>query len=247
VILYFTPFLLLSLGFGAFYMLMPNTSVRWKAALVGGAVGGCLWQINNMLNVIYVSRAVTYSSIYGSLGVLPLFLVGLYFSWLIMLFGAQVAYAFQNRRAYIQERQAESVNQRGREFIAMRLMTRIAENFLQGEKPLSSVALSRELSIPGQLVSKIISALVQSGLLIEATTDGGGYAPARPLDQITTYDVLSALRAGQGLELATKDDAARIAVRSEFEKVIEAEREAGSVTLETLARRGREQRAAIAV
>jgi hypothetical protein len=36
-------------------------------------------------------------------------------------------------------------------------------------------------------------------------------------------------------------------VRSEFEKVIEAEREAGSVTLETLARRGREQRAAIAV
>ena len=47
---------------------------------------------------------------------------GLYLSWLILLFGAQVAYAFQNRRAYVQEKQAESVNQRGREFVAFRLI-----------------------------------------------------------------------------------------------------------------------------
>jgi uncharacterized BrkB/YihY/UPF0761 family membrane protein len=28
----------------------------------------------------------------------PVFMIGLYFSWAILLFGAQVAYAFQNRR-----------------------------------------------------------------------------------------------------------------------------------------------------
>ena len=46
-----------------------------------------------------------------------------------VLFGAQVAYAWQNRDAYIQEKQAESVNQRGKEFVALRLMTHIARNF----------------------------------------------------------------------------------------------------------------------
>ena len=61
--------------------------------------------------------------------VLPLFLVGMYFSWLIMLFGAQVTYAFQNRESYLQQKLAENVNQRGREFVALRLMTCIGQRF----------------------------------------------------------------------------------------------------------------------
>ena len=107
------------------YRLMPATKVLWSAALVGGAVGGTLPQLNNLFSVIYVSRVLTYSKIYGSLGAVPIFLVGLYFSWIIILFGAQVAYAFQNRTAYVQEKQAETINQRGREFVALR-MTRVA-------------------------------------------------------------------------------------------------------------------------
>jgi len=38
-------------------------------------------------------------------------MIGLYFSWLILLFGAQIAYAFQNRKAYLQDKLAENVNQ----------------------------------------------------------------------------------------------------------------------------------------
>ncbi|MEN9576801.1 MAG: hypothetical protein RL514_4656 [Verrucomicrobiota bacterium] len=45
----FLPFALLSLGFAGFYTLLPATKVHWKAALVGGLVGGCLWQLNNLL------------------------------------------------------------------------------------------------------------------------------------------------------------------------------------------------------
>lgn len=231
------PFVILSLGFAAFYALMPNTRVHWKAALIGGIVGGCLWQINNLLSVIYVSRVVTYTTIYGSLGVLPLFLVGLYFSWLIVLFGAQVAYAFQNRDAYIEERQTESVNQRGREFVALRVMTLIASRFLQGEKPMTLVEISCALGAPSQLVSKLLITFVHTGLLVEAVHEKGvAYSPARPVRMITAHDVLRALRAGLGHEIATKEDPLRTEVRAEFEKIIDAERQAGAaVTLEMLA------------
>jgi len=68
------------------------------AALVGGIVGGTLWHLNNVFGFLFASRGVSYSRIYGSLGLVPVFMAGLYFSWLIVLFGAQVAYAFQNRR-----------------------------------------------------------------------------------------------------------------------------------------------------
>jgi membrane protein len=231
-----TPFVVLSLGFAAFYAAMPNTRVHWKAALVGGTIGGCLWQLNNMFNVIYVSRAVSYTNIYGSLGVLPLFLVGMYFSWLIMLFGAQVAYAYQNRGAYIEERQAESVNQRGREFIALRMMTHIARNFLAGARPLSRVELSKQLTVPSQLAQKVLCTLVNNGLLVEVNDLEVRFTPARPLDRISAYDVICALRAGRGQELATHDDESRVLVRSEFERMIVAEREAGAaITLQSLA------------
>ena len=87
--LHLAPFVVLWIGFSLLYALMPNTQVRLHAAVVGGIVGGTLWQLNNLLNALYVSRVVTYSRIYGALGIVPVFLAGLYISWLIVLFGAQ--------------------------------------------------------------------------------------------------------------------------------------------------------------
>ena len=129
------PVVVLCLTFTVLYLLMPNTRVHWQAALVGGVVGGVLWHLNNYFSVLYVSRWVTNSRIYGSLAAIPVFMVGLYFSWLILLFGAQVAYAFQNRAAYLQDKQADTVNQRGREFIALRLMECIGQRFLNALPP----------------------------------------------------------------------------------------------------------------
>ncbi len=79
--------------------------------MIGGIVAGSLWHLNNVFGFLYVSRVVSNSKIYGSLGLVPVFMAGLYFSWLILLFGAQVAYAFQNRKSYLQEKLVENVNQ----------------------------------------------------------------------------------------------------------------------------------------
>jgi membrane protein len=235
----FLPFVILSVTFALFYQLMPNTKVQWKAAFIGGTVGGCLWQLNNIFSVLYVSRIVTNSKIYGSLGAVPVFMIGLYVSWYILLLGAQVAYAFQNRKIYFQEKQVESVNQRGREFIAFRMMTIVGQSFQRGEKAPSTTEIAQMLAVPTRLVSRIFQALVSAKLVIEVLNGETGYAPARPLAQITCHDILHALRAGQGQELATQDDSMRELVRQEFEKVQQAEREvAQATTLEALVNRG---------
>lgn len=238
LILKLMPFVVLSIFLMLLYRLMPATKVRWEAAVVGGFVGGTLLQLNNLFNVIYISRVVTYSKIYGSLGIVPIFLVGLYFSWMIVLFGAQVAYAFQNRAAYVQERQAESINQRGREFVALRLMTFIGQRFHQGAKPPSRNSMTKHLGIPMQLACSILSPLVTVGLLIEVPGDETAYVPGRPLDQISVEDIISALRVGHGTELATSDEPARALVRQEYERIVLAEMQtAGAVTLQSLVQR----------
>lgn len=234
------PLVLLSLMFASLYKLMPNTRVAWQAALVGGVVAGLLWWANNKLGALYNTRVLTYSKIYGSLGAIPLFLAGMYLSWTILLLGAQTAYTFQFRHAYLQDRQAERIHQQGREFIALRFMTEIGRRFASKEAPIPSAKLAEQLGVPNRLAGQILGTLAQARLLNELHAAETAYVPGQPLSQITVRDVLRALRASQGHEIATPDDPIRSVVRSEFEAVLAAEdSRAGSVTIEDLVRRSR--------
>ena len=239
----FLPVVLLCVTFGLFYMLMPNAKVRLVPALAGGLVGGILFHLNNVVSVLYVSRVVSNSKIYGSLGLVPVFMIGLYLFWWILLFGAQVAYAFQNRATYLEEKQIENINQRGREFIALRLMTCVGRRFGQGEPPASVVEISQELGVPSRLIRQIMQTLTGARLVIETAGAETAWLPARPLEQITCHDVLHALRASQGQELATRDEPTRSEVYGEFHRIEEAERQAAAgVTLLALVNRTQEQK-----
>ncbi len=222
------PLLLLWLAFALLYKFGPNTNVRFQAALVGGILAGSLWHLNNVIGFLYVSRVVTNSKIYGSLGLLPVFMAGLYASWFILLFGAQVTYAFQNRESYLQQKLAENVNQRGREFVALRLMTCIGQRFQRGLPPVTLPEISSELGIPTQLIEQVLETLVLARLVVEVSAAEPAYAPARPLEAINCHHILLALRALQGQELVTRDEPVRAEVFGEFARIQAAEKEAAS-------------------
>jgi membrane protein len=224
----FLPLAVLWLSLALLYQLVPNTKVNFSAALVGGIVAGSLWQLNSVFGFLYVSRVVTNSRIYGSLGLVPVFMVGLYFSWAILLFGAQVAYAFQNRKAYLQEKLVENVNQRGREFIALRLMTCIGQHFQTGQPPVTLQEISVALGIPTKLAQQVLQTLLAARLVVEVAGNEARFAPARPLEAINAHDVLSAMRAANGQEPATRDEPARDEVLGEFARIQEAEKQAAS-------------------
>ena len=234
----FLPVVVLCLTFALFYALMPNTKVHWPAALAGGLAGGILFHLNNVVSVLYVSRVVSNSKIYGSLGLVPVFMIGLYFSWLILLFGAQVAYAYQNRATYFEEKQVEIINQRGREFVALRLMTCIGQRFVRGEPPPSAVEIAEALAVPTRLVQQLMRILGTARLVTEAAGTEPAYLPARPLENITCHDILLALRSSHGQGLETRDEPARSEVYGEFRRIEEAERQAAaSVTMLALVNR----------
>jgi membrane protein len=232
------PAVVLCLTFALLYMVIPNTKVHWGAALAGGLVGGLLFYLNNLMSVLYVSRVVSNSKIYGSLGLVPVFMIGLYFAWLILLFGAQVAYAYQNRATYFEEKQAENINQRGREFIALRLMTCVGQRFVRAEPPPGLEEIAGALAVPARLVQQIMQTLCAARLVTEAAGTEPAYLPARPLETITCHDILLAMRATQGQDLATRDEPARAEVYGEFHRIEEAERQAAaSVTMLALVNR----------
>jgi membrane protein len=232
------PLVMLWLVFALVYQLVPHTKIHFGAALVGGIVGGTLWHLNNVFGFLFASRGVSYSKIYGSLGLVPVFMAGLYFSWLIVLFGAQVAYAFQNRKAYLQDKLLENVNQRGREFIALRLMTAIGQRFQSGEPPVTLQKISAELGIPTRLAQQVLQPLLAARIVAEISGSEPGYSVARPLDAITAHHVLHALRTGGGQGLPMREGPVRTEVLGEFARIEEAEQlAASSITMLALVNR----------
>ena len=232
------PLLVLWLTFAFVYQLLPNTKVKFSAALVGGAVAGTLWHLNTVFGVLFISRVGNNMDFYGSLGLVPVLMVGIYFSWVILLFGAQIAYAYQNRAAYLQDRLADNINQRGREFVALRLMTCLGQRFQSGVRPATVFQLSTELGIPSRLTQSVLRTLAHTQLVTEVAGAEAAFVPACPLESINAYDILLALRTGTGQELPLREEPALAEIYGEFTRIEKAEREAASsISLLALANR----------
>ena len=95
--------------------------------------------------------------------------------------------------------------------------------------------------MPTDLVQQVLGVLIAARLLVEVAGPEIAYTPARPLENVTCHDILLALRAGQGQELATSDEPARAEIYGEFQRILEAERQAAAaVTVLTMVRRSEE-------
>ncbi|MFA6618441.1 MAG: YihY/virulence factor BrkB family protein [Candidatus Neomarinimicrobiota bacterium] len=79
-------------------MLLPRAKVIFKSALLGGVFSAFLWEFSKHYFYLYVLRMTTVTSFYGSLGIIPVFMIWMYLTWMIILLGAELAYTFQNRR-----------------------------------------------------------------------------------------------------------------------------------------------------
>ncbi len=222
------PLLIICFTFAMFYKLVPNTKVDFGAAFIGGSLAGLAWHGYNQLGWLLASSAVKANAMYAGLFIIPLLMGGLYMVWLTVLFGAQVAYAFQNRESYLQDRLVENVNQRGREFVALRLMTCIGQRFQRGLPPATVKEISIELGIPSKLVQQVMRTLLAAHLVVEVSGAEIGYSPARPLETINCHHILVAMRATHGQEPATRDEPVRIEVLGEFARIQAAEEQAAA-------------------
>jgi membrane protein len=237
IVIQATTLVFVWLVFALIYQFVPNAKVNFSAALAGGITGGTLWHLNNLFGFLYVSRVVGGSRIYGGIGLVPVFMAGLYLSWAILLFGAQTAYAFQNRKIYLQEKAMETITHRDREILALRLMTSIGLRFQNGEPPAAVPEIAVELEVPTKLVQKVLQSLLDAKIVTEVAGNTA-FTPARPLDTITAHDILQALRTCCGQTPILPNTPVSTEVLEEFQKIENAERAAASpVTLLALVQR----------
>jgi membrane protein len=190
----------------AVYKLLPNTSVRWASAIGGAAVATVLWLVAKWAFGLYVDRLVLKGNLYGVLGVLPLFLLWLYCSWLILLFGAELAHTAVNVEGMRRLELAERTVLGPSDVLAAAIA--VAQPYEEGRGPVTLDEVAARLRLPGANVQTLLDRLAGAGLVC-TTEDSAAprYLPARPPAQIPMLALLDlgdprAVHGGYGPELA---------------------------------------------
>jgi membrane protein len=189
-----TPYLLIAMAFAFMYAFIPYTKVRLAAAALGGVVGGLLWQTAQWFYIHWQIGAAKYNAIYGSFAQLPLLLMWIYISWLVVLLGCEVSYAWQNLNSFVRQRYFGKATPHERQKIAVLMMSLLAKRFHDG-RPLPSVEeISEGIMAPASLVSDIFRVLQKAGYtVLTEEQDQEIYAPARALDSVRVLDVVRAV------------------------------------------------------
>lgn len=113
------PLALTIVAFTLLYMMVPNRLVLQRHALAGGMVAGLAFELMKKLFTLYITHFPTYKLVYGAFAGVPLFLIWIYLSWLVILFGAVIVAALPYWSVSV--RQVGSVA--GREFfIALEML-----------------------------------------------------------------------------------------------------------------------------
>jgi membrane protein len=177
-----------------FYRFIPNTRVFWRAAFTGALVVAGLLMLNNYLAFIYFRRVLINKSLYGSLGILPMLMFGLYIFWFFVLVGGQLSYAVQNVRFRSSRAAWHNLAEATRERLSLVVLLTICRRFQEDLPPLTTSQLAALLKVSTQILNECLNCLVDLKFLAPVAPDDNiaatdrVYQPARPLARLTLQE-----------------------------------------------------------
>ncbi len=190
------PYLVIWVMFTVVYYVMPNTKVRFSAALKGALIAGTALRLFTILYITSQMMLSRYNAIYGSFAALPLFLLFLNVSWQVILFGAELSFGYQNIKKYVFEQESYHISLDYRRRVILVVLHRIADNFSKGGDPYDSDQLAQVLNIPVRIVRDVLFDLEQARLIVSIDEDlakSEKYLPFRDLSNTRVMDIFKAI------------------------------------------------------
>ncbi|XPV77329.1 MAG: YhjD/YihY/BrkB family envelope integrity protein [Desulfovibrio sp.] len=195
MLLKLVPFLVLAFAFTFMYAYIPNTKVRVDSAAVGGFIAAFMWQSAQWGYINWQVGFKKYNAIYGSFAQLPLFLVWLYISWTILLFGAEICYAWQHMKVFTRKRSMGRFSDLERQQTAVILAMMLTRHFYDVGGARTADTLAEEIGLPPEVVVRELEELVGAGCVLRSEVEGKSmsqsYALAFDPEKIHIGDILS--------------------------------------------------------
>ncbi len=194
----------------AVYWFIPNTKVHVGPALIGSFISSVFLELGKRTLGLYLENALSLSQLYGSLGLIPLFMFWVYMMWLAVLFGLQVSSTLQHsggRQLGVFSAQADGT-MLADPLTVLAVMVEIASKFQLG-KVTDIEELEKSTGIFESLLEPILERLTQSDLIHAVNQTKNGFVLAAPPGEIRLAQVMDLSRKwvestrGLGAEPAT--------------------------------------------
>jgi membrane protein len=179
-------FFLLAVEFAALtllYKFLPNAYVRWTCAAPAGAAVAAALELLRFLFGLYVKALSRMNLITGSLTLILLTLLSVYFVWVLILLGVELAHVLQTHAA---GRRTVGGPKAGPAENAVRMLLCLSKGGTHALRELYA-----EQEAPSTEAERILGCLKQEGL-IEGDV-ARGYALAKPARRITVAQVVDAV------------------------------------------------------
>lgn len=172
------------------YLWVPNTRVAWRPAVIGAFVAALGWEISKLGLAQYTNFATGYARLYGSLGLIPLLLIWVYATWLIVLFGLQVAYALQHYKTWKAEDEARDAAPAVMEPAAVVVVAaEIARGFATGKAVLGG-NLGTRVGLDDRAVQAIVQRLIGAGVASRLEQPDTALTLSGPAERVRIEDLL---------------------------------------------------------
>jgi len=185
------PFIVVWMLFTLIYLIMPNTTVKFKSALIAGVLAGSAFQIWQWALIRFELNVSEFNAIYGSFAALPLFLIWLQTSWLIVLYGSELSYAVQNVNSYESNINAQGFSNAFKKKVALATSLLIIQNFKEENPLLNLNEINDTIKVPSKLLREVIYTLIECNVLSEVKAETATYQPAIDTDLLTVQYILS--------------------------------------------------------
>lgn len=176
------------------FYLLPAAVVRLSDAMFGALFASVIFEVVKRGFARYISLSTTYSTIYGVLTSIPVFLFWLYCAWVVVLFGAEVSYQAGNIRLFQGLRKYKSdLGELGAVF-GIRILYYITHNFMLGNKPPSESEIAIETGADPARVKSCLDVLTQANILTRADDKTHSRALAVSPERLTIENVIDIFR-----------------------------------------------------
>lgn len=160
-------YLFVWLVFTWLYKAVPNTHVSLKAAAIPAVIMGTLFQLLQALSVYIIVLMSRVSIIYGAFAIIPLLMMWLQWSCLLLLIGAEMSYAIQNKEEFEYEQDLNTMSRRYKDYVMLYLLSVIVHRFEADQTPLTAREIAHQEHLPIRLVSSLLSRLEQTHIVRE--------------------------------------------------------------------------------
>ena len=182
------PFVMAWLLFVFIYVFIPNTKVKLKSAVFAAVFAAILYQLAQMAYINIQLKLSSYNSIYGSFSALPLFLIWMQWSWIIALYGAEIAFVHQNfHTGQFGRKQLELSKNIRRKFI-IAICKMVVDHFEKEHDYYDEAEIAERINLPLVMVRNMLAEAVDCGLLQRVDIEQRAefvFAPGLPTDKFT--------------------------------------------------------------